>query len=139
MSVYNGGLDLLAGIATADLRWLLLKGIGYSFERDHDHVAELAPATNELTVSGYARLALAGGTRTVDDSADRIVYAADDPSFGTLGAGENASALVLFVHGTTDAASPLVAHFAFAPIDTGALDPFVVNLGGGIIAYTHEA
>lgn len=139
MSVYNKGLDLLRDIATADFRWALLKGTGYTFNRDHDFMDDLVPASNEVSASGYARVAISGEARAVNNTSDRINYTADDPDFGTLATGQNATALVLYLHVTNDADSVPVLHLPFTSTDTNAIDPFTVLFTGGVIAYLDEA
>lgn len=137
--IYNNGLDALVDIASADLRWLLLKGSGYTFSPDHDTVANLTPGSNEVTASGYARVALSGGTRTVDDSTDRVNYTADNPDFGTLAAGQTITAAVLYRHVTNDSDSVPVAYYALSPIDSGVIDPYVVHFTDGLLAWVDEA
>lgn len=137
--IFNNGLDALVDIATADLRWLLLKGTGYTFSPDHDTVAALTPGTNEVSVAGYARQTLTGGTRTVDDANDRVTYTADDPDFGTLDPGETVTATVLYRHVTNDSDSVPVAYFNFSGVATNALDPFVVQFTDDVIGYVDEA
>lgn len=138
MPVFNIGLDSLTGIASADLRWLMLKDSGYVFNRDDDFVDDLDPASNEITVAGYSRINLTGGTRTVDDTANQITYSADSPDFGTLAGGENATDIVLYEFVTDDSDSTLIAMFSFTSTDTAVFDPFVVTLDGGVVAYNDE-
>lgn len=137
MTVYNRGLTRLAAIATADLRWMLLQGTGYTFDRDDDFVDDLTPGSNEVSSSG--RETLTGGALAVDDTTNRAVCSADNPDFGTLTAGDPVTAAVLYEFVTDDSDSTLVAYFAFDEIDSGDLDPFVVNLAGGVVAYFDEA
>jgi hypothetical protein len=137
--IYNNGLDALADIASADLRWMLLKGTGYTFNPDHDTVAALTPGSNEVSVTGYAREPLTGGTRTVDDSTDRVTYTADNPDFGTLAAGQTITALVLYEHVTNDADSVPVAYYTLSPVDSAVIDPYVVHFTDGLLAWVDEA
>lgn len=136
--LYNTGLDALATIASADLRWLLLAGTGYTFDRDHAVVADLTPGTNELSVAGYTRETLTGGTRTVNDTLERIEYTADNPDFGSLTTGQTITACVLYLHVTNDADSPLVAYYEVTPLDAAVIDPYVVYFTAGLLAYLDE-
>lgn len=139
MTVYNRGLIRLQSADTLDLRWLLLKGTGYTFDADHNQVSDLTPGSNEVTVSGYVRQALTGGGITIDDAANTAVVAADGPDFGTLAAGESATALVLYEHVTTDSDSIPVCYYAFASTATDTFDPFVLTFPARVIARYAEA
>lgn len=141
VTVYNGGLDLLGDgqWVAGDNRLLLLQGTGYTVNRDDDFVADLVPGTNEVTVTGYTRLAVDTPVRTPNDSTDRIVYSAVSPDFGTLDPGESCTALVLFRFVTNDADSLLIAYFPVSPaVDTGDIDPFVLNWNAGGVLYTNQ-
>lgn len=110
-SVYNRGLDEMSTWTTNTFKFLLLKGSGYTFNKDHDFVADLTPASNEVTVSGYSRQTAATKSRTIDDTNDRITYDCDDPTFGTLVAGETVSAMVLYRFVTNDSDSILIGYY----------------------------
>lgn len=139
MTMFNAGLDQLKDIATGDFRWMLLRGNGYTFNKDHAIVSALAPGTNEVTASGYSRQTLTGGARTVDATNDRITYVADDPSFGTIAAGQTVTAVVLYRHITMDTDSIPVAYYAITGTATNALTPFVVTFTSHVIATASEA
>lgn len=132
---YNRGLDELSTWTSNTFKFLLLKGSGYTPNKDHDYVADLTPASNEITVAGYTRQTAATKTRTIDDTNDRITYDCDDPSFGTLTAGETISAMVLYRFVTNDADSILVAYCDLADTATGSASPFVVTINTAGIAY----
>jgi len=133
---YNRGLDETGGGQWASGTWeaLLLKGSGYTFNRDHDFVADLTPASNEVTVSGYSRQTLGSKTRTIDDTNDRITYDAADPNFGTLAAGETVSAMVLFRFVTGDSDSILYGYYDLVDTATNGTS-FTVTLGAAGLSY----
>ncbi len=129
-SLYNTGLAKLTGTATAivwgteDTRILLLKS-GYTFDPDHDFVADLTPASFEITASGYARQALSGETKTTDDTNNRIVFDASDVSY-SMSAGETVVAAVIYSEtGGADASRQLIAYIDLADIATEALASIV--------------
>lgn len=133
-TVYNTGLDLLAPWTTSTYRFLLLNDAGYAPNKDDDFVATLVPGTNEISVAGYSRQTAATKTRTVSDSLDRIVYDCDDPNFGTLTAGQNVTAMVLFKFVTNDADSPLICYYPIGPVATAGV-PFPVQIPASGVAY----
>jgi hypothetical protein len=133
MDFYNQGLDRFATWTTGDFRWLLLTG--GSFNPDDNFVADVLDGF-EVTVVGYARELVSTPTRTVNDTANRIEYGADDVNFGTLTAGENVTAAVLFEFVTNDADSIPVGWQTLTATATDAYDPWVLYLAGGLVAYT---
>jgi hypothetical protein len=115
--VYNKGLEELAKALTdldaSDLRVLLVKS-SYTFNKDHltvDDGSANDPASHEVTVSGYARQALANETVTRDDTNDFAYLDADDAVFTALAAGETIGGAVLFRHTGTDTTAPLIAFY----------------------------
>lgn len=136
--IYTRSRDRLGAIGTADFRWLLLKGSGYVANPDHDFVSELTPASNEVTVDPYVRLTVASGSRTVNDTLNRIEYRADNPNWGTLDAGEQVTGLVMYEHVTTDADSPLIGYWPVTAVNTADIDPFVVFFTDGLVASLSE-
>lgn len=135
---YNRGLDELATWTTGTFKFLLLKGSGYTFNKDHDFVADLTPGSNEVTVAGYSRQTAGTKTRTIDDTNDRITYDCADPSFGTLTAGETVSAMVLYREVTNDADSILVGYYDLVDTPTAGA-PFPVTIGTNGVAYVDAA
>lgn len=135
VTMYTRGLDELGDFASGDYRALLLKGSGYTVNRDHDYVSNLTPASNEVAGSGYAREVLASKTRTIDDTNDRITYDAADPDFGTIATGESVTGMVVFKQVTNDSDSILIAYFPLTSTDTAAIAPFVVTLGTSGLFY----
>ncbi len=115
---YNRGLYLNLSssldLAADTLKVLLLKGSGYSFDPDHNFVADLTPASNEVSGGSYARQTLAGKSVTEDDANDRAAFDCSDLTFSAVpaqGGGAQVTALVLFKEVTNDADSPLLAFF----------------------------
>jgi hypothetical protein len=122
--VYNKGLEELAKALTdldaADLRLMLVKS-SYTANKDHlfvDDGSANDPASHELTVGGYARVALASKVVTRDDTNDFAYLDADDVAFGTLAAGETIGGAVLIRHTGTDTTAPLIAFYDLADTPT---------------------
>lgn len=132
--IYTRSRDRLGAIATADMRWMLLKGDGYTPNPDHDFVADLTPASNEVSVTSYERLTLTNGSRTVNDSTNRIEYKSDNPNWGTLEAGQNVTGCVLYEHVTNDTDSPLYGYWELTEVGTADITPFVVFFTDHMIA-----
>lgn len=137
--IYTRSRDRLAAIATANLKWLLLQDDGYVVDTDHDFVANLTPASNEVDVSGYTRLTLTTGARTVNDTLNRVEYTADNPNWGTLSAGNQVTGLVLFEQVTNDADSPLIGYWPLTAVGSSDIVPFVVFFTDHLIATLHES
>lgn len=104
-----------ASAASGDFRILLLAS-GYSYDAGHDYVADLDPATNEVTPTGYARQQLTGRVVNLDDANARVRYLVSDVTFGALGSSASASAFasgtqaVVFRQQSGDGDSELVSH-----------------------------
>lgn len=135
--VFNQGLDLLATWATDTFKFMLVKGSGWTPNKDDDFVAATTPASNEVSVAGYSRQTAGTKTRTVDDTNDRITYDCADPSFGTLTAGQTVTGMVLFKFVTVDADSPLIAYYPLGSIATAGL-PFPVAIATAGVAYNTQ-
>lgn len=130
-TVYNRGLDELRDFTSDTFMALLLNDAGYVPNKDHDFVADLTPGTNEIAGAGYSRQTLATKTRTIDDTNDRITYDCDDLDFGTIAAGENVEAMVVYRFVTNDADSILIAYYPLGTIaTTGLAFPVVVSASG---------
>lgn len=120
--LYNKGQYLIATQAlnwtSTDIRVLLLK-TGYTFDKDHNFVSDLTPASNEVTVGGYSRsAAIASPTITEDDANDRIKFDAADQAFGALATGETVIAAVLYKYNAADASAELLVFADFADTPT---------------------
>lgn len=103
--IHTAGRDRV--IATADIRAMLLNDDSFTPAVDDDHPNDLT--AHELAGSGYGRETLAGVTRTVNTTLDRIEYGWDAPDFGTIVAGETALWLSLFEWVTSNSDSLLIA------------------------------
>lgn len=136
--IYNQGLDRLNYISDSTVIWMLLKDNAYTFDPDHENVSDLTPGTNEVTVTGYSRLPLSGGSRVVENANDRIVYKGDNPNFGSLDGGESVTGLSLFYDQGSDASSLLIGYWQFAPRESDLIDPFIVYFQDRIITYVSE-
>lgn len=75
--------------------------------RDHEDIAALlaAASVEASTMTSYARLALANETKTVDNTANEVLFDADDAAFGALGNGANQTTtdIITFLEGASDA------------------------------------
>lgn len=137
--IYNRGLDEPGGGQWASGTWkfLLLKGAGYTFNKDHDFVSDLTPASNETALSGYARVTAGSKTRTIDDTNDRITYDCADPAFGSIAAGDTITAMVLFRFVTNDADSILTGYFDLPDTATNGT-AFTPVLGANGVLYADQ-
>lgn len=130
---YKVGLDLLALIETdVTFSWLLVKD-GFTFNADHATLTDLELEIHEVDRVGYERLPLAGGTRTVNTSLDRIDYRCDWPLWQPMGSGQVLTGAVLYLAGVNDTASRPVAHYPFEPIDSGIISPFILRFIDNLI------
>jgi hypothetical protein len=135
--IYNGGLDRLRDFTTGTFKFLLLKGSGYTVDKDHDFVANLTPGTNEVSAGGYARQTAASKTRTVDDTNDRIFYSCANLAFGSIAVGQTVTGMVLYQEVTGDADSVLIAYYDLVDTPTtGSL--FAVTIGAAGVAYIDQ-
>ena len=140
-SVYNIAkgrtMDGQIDLDTGDIRVLLVKS-GYTFNADHDYVADLTPASNEISGTGYVRKALASKTVTVDDTNNRAAFdAADLVWTGLDTATVGIAAAVVYQLVTNDADSPLIAYIDLTPAIAGNGGDFTVAWNaGGILRVT---
>lgn len=133
---YKVGLDQLAFIETdAEFHWALVK-TGFVFNADHAVVDDLDLATREVAGAGYERVALTGGTRTVNTSLNRIDYRADWPQWPPLTGGQTMAGAILIRTLTDDLDSVPVAHYPFEPIDAGVIAPFLLRFIDQLIGFT---
>lgn len=90
-----------------DLEVLLLKST-YTFDAEHEFVADLAPGTHELSVVGYARVALP--TPVVSRVGNLVSVTYGDLSLGpfTAEAADAPAYAVVFRQVTDDTDSPLL-------------------------------
>lgn len=132
--IFNRGLDELAAFTGSTYKFLLLKGSGYTFNKDHDFVSDLTVGSNEVTVAGYSRQTAGTKSRTIDDTNDRITYDCADPAFGTLTAGETVSAMVLFRFVTNDSDSILIGYYDLTDTATNGTT-FTVVIGANGVMY----
>lgn len=135
--IYNGGLDRLRDFTTGTFKFLLLKGSGYTPDKDHDFVAGLTPASNEVAGAGYSRQTAASKTRTVDDTNNRITYDCADLAFGSIASGETVTGMILYQEVTNDSDSVLIAYYDLTDTaTTGAA--FSVAIGAAGVAYADQ-
>lgn len=107
-------------VTPLDIRVLLITTAeGDEALRDHEDVgAILAAASVEATsgtMTNYARLALTGETKTIDNGNNRVDFDADDAAFGVLGNGNNDTTtdIISFLEGASDALrNPVSVHDA---------------------------
>lgn len=136
-TIFDYGLDLMKDWESSTFKFLLLKGSGYTVNRDHQFVSSLTPASNEASASGYSRQTAGTKTRTVDTSLDRITYTCASPNFGSIAAGNTISGMVLYKFVTNDADSILLAHYSLPDIPTSA-SAFVVTVSSSGLLYVDQ-
>ncbi len=101
-----------------DVRVLLLvTAEGDEALRDHEDIAALlaAASVEASTMTSYARLALTGETKTVQNGTNLVDFDADDAAFGVLGNGANETTtdVISFLEGASDALrEPISLHDA---------------------------
>lgn len=138
-TLYTRGADEPGGGQWASGTWefLLLKGSGYTVNKDHDFVADLTPASNECALSGYTRQTAGSKTRTIDDTNDRITYGCANPAFGSIAAGDTISAMVLFRFVTNDSDSILGIYYDITDTVTNGT-PFTVTMNASGAFYIDQ-
>lgn len=123
-----------ANLDAATLKVLLLKS--GTPDPDTNFVTDLVPATNELSVAGYARQTLAGQTITEDDTNDFAYLQATAPAFASLTTGQTVTWMVLFRQVTNDTDSPVYAAYDVTdtPTNGGTITvTFSSNANGGAL------
>lgn len=135
---YNGALEALAkaqaNLATADLRLMLVQA-AYVPNKDHRFVNQV---TNEISVAGYVRQALANKTVVRDDAADFAYMLADTIVWATLAPGQTVTGGVLYLNLGTDATSLLFGFYELPPTPTRDFLAFqfaAAALGGAVKLY----
>ncbi len=127
--VYNRGKYLVAtagvNLSSADLRVLLVKST-YTFDPDHNFVADVVAGALEISVAGYARQTLAGKTVVEDDANDFAYMDATDPVFAALAAGQTVGGMVMFINTGSDATAQVVSFYDLVDTLTNGLDMTVV-------------
>lgn len=141
--VYNkAGYLLWTGainLGTSDLRMLLVKST-YTFDKDHNFVADVISGSLEISVSGYSRQALTSEAATEDDTNDRAYFDADDPTFAALASGQTIGGAVVYKLVTNDADSPVLFFLDLTDTPTNGTD-FKVQFaapGSGGVAYIYQ-
>lgn len=103
----DGTLDLPT---TADLRVLLVKST-YTFDPDHNFVSDVIAGSQEISVGGYSRQALANETITEDDANDFAYLDADDSVFTSLASGQTIGGAVVYKFNAADASAEVIAFY----------------------------
>lgn len=118
--VHNTGLEQFGGWSGLDVRALLLKSTGAP-DKDHDFVSDVIAGSKEISVTGYARVALTGETETLDDTNDWLKLSYGTITFsGMSGTDQTAGWLVLYIHNASDAAAQLLVSYDIADVAVGA-------------------
>jgi hypothetical protein len=137
--VYNRGKYLIAtagaNLASADLRVLLVKDT-YVFDNDHNFVSDVIAGSKEISVGGYARVALTTKTVTEDDTNDFAYLDADDVLFAALAAGQTVGGAVLYKFNAADGAAEVIAFYDLTDTLTNGGDITVVwntPANGGVL------
>jgi hypothetical protein len=137
--VYNRGKFLAAtagvNLSTADLRVLLVKDT-YTFDNNHNFVADVVAGSLEISAAGYARVALTTKTATEDDTNDFAYLDADDTPFAAMAAGQTVGGAVLFIHTGSDATAQVLSFYDFvdAPTNGGTMTVvWAAPASGGVL------
>ena len=117
---------------TTDLRIGLLKTLAaHTNVPDINFIADMEAHADfaELTVAGYARIALTGEAAAEDDANDRSNIDSDNVAFGALTAGETIVGAFIFKEGASDAAREVVAIYDLTstPTNGGTITVNVVD------------
>jgi hypothetical protein len=129
--LYNSGLDVIGGGSFVADTYRCLLTDSYTYDATDVYVADTTPGTNELSGAGYSRPTLASKSRTV--ASNLITFDCTDPGFGSITAGETATAMILYKFVTNDAASPLVAHYPMSKATNGSAFTVVISASGLIV------
>lgn len=132
LGIWNGSIDLLN-----DTIKIALIGTSTPYSFDKDHTSMTTPAASEVVVSsgyqvgfsGTGRKTLSNKSVTKDNTNDRVVFDADDPSAWTLASGDTVASAIVYKHDTNDATSIPIAF----------LDGSDVATNGGTITVTYPA
>jgi hypothetical protein len=137
--VYNRGKQLIAvagvNLSSADLRVLLVKDT-YVFDNNHNFVADVVAGSLEISVAGYARVALTTKTVTEDDTNDFAYLDADDTPFAAMAAGQTVGGAVLYRHTGSDATAEVLAFYDVtdAPTNGGTMTVvWAAPASGGVL------
>ena len=125
----NGDLDF----ATQDFRVLLvMSNTTADTDQDAEFISSIG-TLDEYDGANYARQAIGGEAVNEDAANNRAEFDGNDIQFATLGAGtRQAVGMVLYLHVTNDADSPVIAY-----IDSGGF-PFSGNGGNVDVAWNAE-
>lgn len=120
--VANAGMHKLISGVSGEIDWVndtikaMLLDNGYTPDKDHEFVSEISASEISATnytggYGGAGRKSLASKTITKDDTNDRVVFDAADPSWTSLGGATNDTVayLAIIKEITNDAASPIIA------------------------------
>jgi hypothetical protein len=126
MLSYDVGLDEARNWETDPYGWMLISsGI---FSRVNATVADVLGVATEVSVAGYARIAVPVRSLFLG----RYQYQCADPDFGALGPGETPIAFLLFKDNGSDATNvPMGWYPKATPQRTDELNPFKAQLNSG--------
>lgn len=127
--LFDNGADLFGdgGWVTDTHKMMLLDNTYTPSATDH-FVSDVV--AKEITAAGYGRWTVTTPARNVNTGTSKTEYSCDQPSFGTMAAGQTARYVALFRFITNDAASPLIAVYDIGATDTADVNPV---LGSGRI------
>ena len=103
----------------------------YTPDKDHKFVADVTPASNELSDASYSRKTLQNKTVTQDDVNDVAKVDSDDLTWTAINAG-TAAGMVIYKENTGDADNVLIAY-----INDGGF-PVTTNGGDLIMEFNAE-
>jgi len=124
-NIYNNGLLKILDRTVdyvSDNVAVLLVGNSYTFDVSHEYVSNVSDEAVNDTGSGYARLALASKTITLNTSANAVVFDCGDISYTDIATTNTLAGAVIYKDSGTDSTSDLVAFIDFADIVTNGSD-----------------
>lgn len=127
MKIYNSFLKALGdgnvSFANDTIRVMAVAET-YTFDMDHRTLADVDPATHEVTGTNYARIDIAGKTSTQDDLNDLAKFDGESISWTAIDTNEKIKGLVVYRHVSddTDGIPLLFVDSGGFPINTNGAD-----------------
>ncbi len=122
LRVQNRSIDWVNDTVKA----VLLKS-SYTYSKDHIYVADLTPASNELT--GYTRPTLTGKAISKNSTDDKVYFGISDNTISSVATGQTLSKVAIFKQVTNDSDSLLIGYY----------DGFSLPTNGGGVTLDFDA
>lgn len=133
--LYDIGLDEWRDWEDETFKVLLIQD-SYTVDRNHEFVDDVS--SEELSVSGYARITITSPTRTLSHSLHRYIYDCDDLDFGALAGTQTIAGAIVYKEITNDADSILMAFIELSPFVTDG-SSFVATVPTAGIAFARQS